>query len=88
MYFVATLGIPFAILPAMNFYPVYRLCGSNGSFSRVGSLLETCQQWSTRITPYILKQAMVLFEQDPGDRILLGPRCIPTGRDPFPDEGG
>jgi hypothetical protein len=72
----------------MNFYPVYRLCRSNGTFSRIGSLLETCQQWSTRIAPHILKQAMVLFEQEPGDTILLGPRSGSNGREAFPAEGG
>ena len=72
----------------MNFVPVYRLCRSNGSFSRIGSLLEPCQQWNTQIYPHILKQAMALFEQGPGDTILLGPRCEPIRRDAFTDEGG
>jgi hypothetical protein len=71
----------------MNFYPVYRLRGSNGSFSRVGTLLETYQQMSTPITPHILKQAVVLFEQAPGDKILVGPRCVSIGSDPFPEKG-
>jgi hypothetical protein len=70
----------------MNFYPVYRLRRSNGSFSRVGSLLETCHPWNARITPHVLNQAMALFEQKSGDRILLGPRCVPPGMDTFPDE--
>lgn len=70
----------------MNFYPVYRIRRSNGSFSRIGSLLETCQKWGTRNPPDILKQAMALFEQKPGETILLGPRCAPAGRDASPDE--
>ena len=72
----------------MNFYPVYRLRRSNGSFSRVGSLLDTCRQVNSRITitPHVQKQAMALFEQKSGDMILLGPRCVPTGGDAFRDE--
>ena len=70
----------------MNFYPVYRLRRSNGSFSRVGSLMDTCNQWSARTAPHILKQAVDLFRQEPGDLILIGPRCGSIGEDVFPDE--
>ena len=70
----------------MDFYPVYRLRRSNGSFSRVGSLLGPCQQWSVRVNPYVVRQAMALFGQEAGDRILLGPRCVTVGRDLYPDE--
>ena len=70
----------------MNFYPVYRLSLTNGTFSRIGSLLETYQPWSIRITPHILNQAMAHFEPKPGEIILLGPRCIPAGKDVLPEE--
>ena len=70
----------------MNFYPVYRLSRSNGSFSHVGSLLALCQQWGTLLIPYNLKQAEAYFEQKPGEIILLGPRCGPVGKDVLPDE--
>jgi hypothetical protein len=70
----------------MNFYPVYRLRRSNGSFSRIGSLLETCQQWSARITPDISREAISLFGQEPGDLILLGPRCVSNGGESVPEE--
>lgn len=70
----------------MNFYPVYRLCRSNGAFSRIGSLLGTCGPYGSRIAPHILKQLMSHFEQKPGDMILLGPRCGQAGKDAFPEE--
>jgi hypothetical protein len=70
----------------MDFYPVYRLCRSNGSFSQIGSLLAIRQQWSTQFTPHNLKQAEAYFEQKPGEIILLGPRCVPIGKDVLPDE--
>jgi hypothetical protein len=64
----------------MDFYPVYRLRRSNGSFSRVGSLLDTCGRGSARITPHVVRQAVALFEQEAGDMILLGPRCASIRR--------
>jgi len=79
-------GIRFAIFQIMNFYPVYRLCRSNGSFSRIGSLLETWNPCNNRITPHIRNQLMASFEQKPGEIILLGLRCGPVGRDASPDE--
>jgi hypothetical protein len=72
----------------MNFYPVYRHCRSNGSFSRIGSLLGTCRQWDPRNTPNILKQAAALFEQKSGEMILLGPRCVTVVQDAAPGEVG
>lgn len=66
----------------MNFYPVYRLRRSNGSFSRIGSLLGVCQQGSVQAAPHILRQAVDLFGEEPEDRILLGPRqrvAVPLG---------
>ncbi len=71
----------------MNFYPVYRLCLSNGSFSRIGSLMETSRTRSARFAPYTLKQAVEQFKQKPGETILLGPRCTPAGKDVRKDEG-
>ena len=70
----------------MNFYPVYRLCRSNGSFSRIGSLLESPHPWDNRLAPHILSQLVTLFEQKPGETILLGPKCGPVGKDSLPDE--
>lgn len=67
----------------MNFYPVYRLRRSNGSFSRVGSLLGACQQGSARTAPHVLRQAVELFGQESGDMILLGPRCVSIGGNAF-----
>lgn len=61
----------------MDFYPVYRLCRSNGSFSRIGSLLQAGERWTSRIAPHIRELAMTLFERKPGDVILLGPRSSP-----------
>ena len=81
-----TFGIRFALFQDMNFYPVYRRCRSNGSFSRIGSLLATCQQGSSQFTPHNLKQAEAYFEQKPVETILLGPRCGPVGKDVLPDE--
>ena len=72
----------------MNFYPVYRFCRSNGSFSRIGSLLETTNPRSNRIAPHILNQLMTHFEQKPGEKILLGPRCVPVGKDTVASEDG
>jgi hypothetical protein len=72
----------------MNFYPVYRFCRSNGSFSRIGSLLETPVPSSHRTAPYVLNQLMKHFEQKPGEKILLGPRCGPVGKEPLPSEEG
>ena len=72
----------------MNFYPVYRFCRSNGSFSRIGSLLETPNPCSKRIAPPILNQLMTHFEQKPGEKILLGPRCGPVGKEPLPSADG
>src|SRR5512139_224092 len=80
-------GLPFALFPDMRFYPVYRLCRSNGTFSRIGSLLETYQQWTIRATPHILKQATAHFKQKPGEIILLGPRCMPVGNDALLESG-
>jgi hypothetical protein len=70
----------------MNFYPVYRLCRTNGSFSRIGSLLGTSNPRSNRIAPHLLNQLMSHFEQKPGETILLGPRCGPVVKDALPDE--
>ena len=78
-------GIRFALFQGMNFYPVYRLCRSNGSFSRIGSLLESPNPWDNRFAPHILNQLVTLFEQKPGETILLGPRCGPVGKDSLPD---
>lgn len=64
----------------MNFYPVYKSCRSTGVFKRIGSLMETCRQWNIRMIPYHSEQARTLFEQSPGDIILLGPRCVDLGR--------
>jgi hypothetical protein len=64
----------------MNFYPVYRFCRSNGSFSRIGSLLETPGPHGNRIAPHLLNQVTTHFEPKPGERILLGPRCGPVGK--------
>ena len=83
---MASFGIRFAVLQDMYFYPVYRLCRSNESFSRIGSLLETSNPCSNRITPNILNQRMAPFEQKPGETILLGPRCGPVGRKASPGE--
>ena len=69
----------------MNFYPVYRLCRTNGSFSRIGSLLAMCHPGNTQFTPHNLKQAEAYFEQKPVETILLGPRCGPVGKDSSPD---
>jgi len=79
-------GIRFASFQDMNFYPVYRLCRSNGSFSRIGSLLESPNPCSNRIAPYIQDQLMTHFEQKPGEKILLGPRCGPVGKGALPGE--
>lgn len=70
----------------MNFYPVYRLRRSNGSFSRIGSLLDTFPPSGGRSTPHALQQAKALFGQEPGDRILLGPRSVPVGGAGVPEE--
>ena len=70
----------------MNFYPVYRLCRSNGSFSRIGSLLESPNPCGNRIAPHILNELMTHFEQKPGEKILLGPRCGPVGKNALPYE--
>lgn len=70
----------------MNFYPVYRLCRSNGAFSRIGSLLAISQYGSTQFTPHNLKRAEAYFEQKPVETILLGPRSGPVGKDVLPDE--
>jgi hypothetical protein len=78
-------GIRFAVSQGMNFYPVYRLCRSNGSFSRIGSLLESPNPWDNRMAPHILNQLVTLFEQKPGETILLGPRCGPVGKDSLPE---
>lgn len=80
--------LAFALQPpkVMNFFPVYRLCRSNGSFSRIGSLLETWDPCSHRVTSHIQNRLMESFEQKPGERILLGPRCGPVGRDSWPGE--
>lgn len=59
----------------MNFYPVYRINRSTGTFTRIGSLMESCFRWSVRITPYLNEQARTIFSQKPGDVIVLGPRC-------------
>jgi len=72
----------------MNFYPVYRFRRSNGSFSRIGSLLETPNPCGDRIPPPILNQLTTHFEQKPGETILLGPRCGPVGKDALPDAKG
>jgi hypothetical protein len=69
----------------MNFYPVYRLCRSNGSFSRIGSLLAICHQENTQFAPHNLKQAEAYFERKPVETILLGPRCGPVGKAVLPD---
>jgi len=70
----------------MNFFPGYRLCRYNGTFSRIGSLLETSNPCSNRIAPHILNQLMTHFAQKPGDTILLGPRCEQVGREALPGE--
>src|SRR5512141_3510080 len=70
----------------MDFYPVYRLCRTNGSFSRIGSLLAIRQQQSAQVTPQNVKQAEAYFEQKPGEIILLGPRCAPVGKNGLPVE--
>jgi hypothetical protein len=69
----------------MNFYPVYRLCRSNGSFSRIGSLLAICHQENTQFAPHYLKQAEAYFKRKPVETILLGPRCGPVGKDVLSD---
>lgn len=69
----------------MNFYPVYRLCRSNGAFSRIGSLLAICHQETTQFAPHILKQAEAYFDRKPVETILLGPRCGPVGKAVLPD---
>jgi len=56
----------------MNFLPVYRLCRSNGSFSRIGSLLEPCQQWNTHICKPV---QVVAGSEDPG-RVRGYPRRV------------
>lgn len=76
------------IFPGMRFYPVYRLRRSTGSFARIGSLLDPGQGWEGRVNPHVLGQAKELFCQEPGDRILLGPRCIPGGRGGLAEEAG
>ena len=87
MYFPQySFGLRFAVYPDMSFYPVYRLCRSNGSFSQIGSLLALCHQWSTQLTPHNLKQAEAYFERKPGEVILLGPRCVRVGKDALPNE--
>lgn len=48
--------------------------------------MDTCNQWSARTAPHILRQAVDLFRQEPGDMILIGPRCGSLGGDVFPDE--
>lgn len=70
----------------MNYYPVYRLRRSNGTFSRIGSLLAICPHWGTQLTPHNLKQAEDYFGQKPGEIFLLGPRCVPDGKDVLPDK--
>jgi len=82
-----TFGILFALYKDMNFYPVYRLCRTNGSFSRIGSLLESPNPCDKRFAPPILNQLVTLFEQKPGETILLGPRCGPVGKDSLPEGG-
>ena len=81
-----SFGIRFALFQDMNFYPVYRLCRSNGSFSRIGSLLAISPYGSTLLPPHNLKRAEAYFEQKPVETILLGPRCGPVGKDVLPDE--
>ena len=81
------LGIFLAVFPDMDFHPVYRLSRTNGSFSRIGSLLEPCRQEGPRSTPHNLEQAMAFFEQGPGEVILLGPRCAPGRGEASAEEG-
>lgn len=63
----------------MNFYPVYKIHRSSGAFKRIGSLMETCRQWNVQIIPYHSDLARTMFEQKPGEVILLGPRCVDLG---------
>jgi hypothetical protein len=86
MFSAEHFGICFAVKQFMNFYPVYRLCRTNGSFSRVGSLLGTSYPDSYRISPHLLGHLMAQFKQKPGETILLGPRCEPIGKDAMTDE--
>lgn len=74
-------GLPLANFLPMKFYPVYRLRRINGSFSRIGSMLEAGHPRGARDAPIVLEQATALFERDPGDRILLGPLCASAGRE-------
>ena len=66
----------------MYFYPVYKICRSTGTFTRIGSLMESCRQWSVQHLPFLLSQARALFAQRPEDVIVLGPRCADSAGTP------
>ena len=72
------LGPEIAMYNGMYFYPVYKKCCSTGAFTRVGSLMGSCRQWSVQHFPFLLSQARALFAQRPEDVIVLGPRCADT----------
>ena len=59
----------------MDFYPIYCLNRSRGTFTRIGSLMGSSRRWNARITPYLSDQAREIFTRKTGDTIVLGPRC-------------
>lgn len=81
------IGSQFAVFPDMYFYPIYRVDSPSGSFTRIGSLPESCLRRGVRTTPYLYDQARTIFSRRPGDVIVVGPRCVGTAGESIRADG-